>query len=586
MILLINVFLTSKRFSSFDRGLLSDVDALTAFRFMLHSLTDLRFSQIFIFAELDPDNYDAAAAAQLEAEVHSHFAGTPLTFRNKRLLQLQDWRTFLNDTLLPANEPVFYSGNHDHVFMDSNTDVLEACLARLIQLRPSHHRVSFILSHWAEYFSYRPRLLLQEPYGFIHTSHYRDAMQILTPELLREWFFEDCAQADPATPIRRTEDLGWVGKKSFLQIIPGKEQFRHLDAGSHFGVRARHVPPLAVPAGLLEKELRLAYFASPDIQALQQHRAAGYCCISPCMPAAAVNANGVDFQWSFADIPAFLLRQAKEVVCIGAETADTHTARNRRVAAMLNDLLPMPPETLAHLAPLAISAHSTNEPLRLDEPAGGSRRTETLFALKVPVGHRPLAVIVSSARATVDTPPFWASLSPVQTHSIYLWHQERQNNSWHVQASAVHLGGENYPLLSGLYAYHYDFAVNRITPIRRLLPELDCDRVVLVHDQALQLAGISQWIEAHAHTANALLIGHRDQSEMPLVLSLPREWLENLLRLEPQLYAPEIFTLADVLLHAAKAHDVLPTLVVHQLDLSTTSITLPRQNLLRWITHA
>ena len=150
----------------------------------------------------------------------------------------------------------------------------------------------------------------------------------------------------------------------------------------------------------------------------------------------------------------------------------------------------------------------------------------------------------------------------------------------------MHLGGENYPLLSGLYAYHYDFAVNRITPIRRLLPELDCDRVVLVHDQALQLAGISQWIEAHAHTANALLIGHRDQSEMPLVLSLPREWLENLLRLEPQLYAPEIFTLADVLLHAAKAHDVLPTLVVHQLDLSTTSITLPRQNLLRWITHA
>lgn len=582
MILFINVFLTSKRFSTFDRGLLEDVDALAAFRYMLHSLTDIRFSQAFIFAELDPDNYPPEAAAQLETEVATLFAGTPLTFRPQRLLKLGDWRSFLTHTLLPADQPVFYSGNHDHVFLDSNTVVLEGCLNRLKQLRAQHGRVSLIVSHWAEYYSYRVRLQHQEALGFIHTAHYRDAMQILTPELLKEWFFDDCPHADPSVPIRRTEDLGWVGKAPFLQIIPGKEQFRHLDAGSHFGVRVRHVPPLRPPAGLLEGQLRIAYLARPDIPALRHYRDAGYCCISPCLPAAATDPDGVDFQCLFSDIPAFLLRNARDVVRVGPDTPENDTARDQWVANMLQDLLPVTPATLAQLAPLATQRRDYTEPLRLNEPAGGSRRTEQLFALKAPVGHRAAAVVVISPHPRVEHASFWSSLDRQNVHPVYIWQQERQNNSWHVQASAVHLGGEQYPLLSGLYAYHFDFAANGVTPLRRLLPELPCEQVVLVQHHALALPHLGGWIQQHAIRENSLLLGQQGAHETPLVLSIRRDWLDRLLAHEPQLYAPEILSTADVLLHAAKAHNQLPTLIVHRCPLPDTHPAIPRQPLLRW----
>lgn len=580
MILFINVFLTGKRHSSFDRGRFDGVDALSAFRYMLRSLTDIRFSRVHIFAELDPDDHSPDDAAMLKAEVEALFEGTPLDFRPRRLLALRDWQHFIRTEIATQNEPVFYSGNHDHVFMDRDTEVLDGCLDLMERLRARFDCVSLIMSHWAEYFSYRSRLQLQEACGFVHTSTYRDAMQVLTPKLLETWFIAESSHLPGDTPIRRTEDLGWQGQTTFPQVIPGRELFRHIDGSSFFGVRIDHVPPLRIPPGLLEGRMKLAYIAEPDVNALRRHQALGYCCISPHFPSLACDEDGVDFHWLPDEIPPYMMRFAADVVQCGEIDMDAVHARDARCAAMLRDMLPLSVDTLGRLAPWAIRAKGGSEPTRIDSPVATSRRTEGVLALKVPRGSRPVGVVVVGTHGSLPHVGFWRALDARVQHPVYVWRQERANTAWHVQASAIQMTGALHDQLSGIYSYLFDFGANDVTPLRQVLQDLSCEQVVLLHQDALTLPGLLPWVGAQAAGGGALLIGSRDDKPVMLALSVQKAWLQALLAAHPELYAAESMSLIEVLIHAAKLGERLPELNIQQVDLETLPISAPAVGLL------
>jgi hypothetical protein len=572
MILLVNVFLTARRVTSFDRGRLADVDALAAFRLMLRGLSDVRFSRAFVFAELDADAYGPADAALLAREVERVFDGTPLEFRPRRLLRMDDWRRFIESRLPADGPPVFYTGNHDHVFMDRDTSVLDACLADVAQLAAAHGRASLIVSHWAEYFSFRARLQRHAPHGFVHTSTYRDALQVLTPSLLREWVLVDGAALPGDAPIRRTEDIGWAGARPFPQVIPGRELFRHLDAGSHYGVRIRSVPPLPVPPGLLEGRLRIACLNVPDLQALRRYRAEGWCCVSPWFPSVATDADGVDFHWLADELPAYLRREAVELVEHGIADATAIEARDRRCAAMLDDLLPMPPATLARLAPHAIRTPVAGTPPRLAEPLPRPRRTEGLFALKTPVEHRDAAVVVIGTAGEVPVPAFWQGLDTSRLQPVYVWRQERRDSGWHVPASAVLMAGALHPRLAGLYSYLFDFASNAVTPLRELLHELACDTVVVVEPEALALPGVADWVAARPGRGPALLLGERDGHPAIVGLSVGHAWLAALLAHHPGLFCDEAMSLPELLLATAQHAGEMPRLDIARQRLDGSAV--------------
>jgi len=580
VILLLNVFLTSKRHSSFDRGRFSDVDALSAFRYMLRSLTDLQFSQVYIFAELDADCYSAHEAAMLQSEVETLFEGTPLDFRSKRLLALRDWQKFIATSISTQNEPVFYSGNHDHVFMDGDTRVLDDCLSLMARLRGRFDCVSLIMSHWAEYFSYRSRLQLHESFGFVHTSSYRDAMQVLTPKLLENWFFKDSVHLSGDAPIRRTEDLGWQGASNFPQIIPGRELFRHLDGGSHFGVRIDNQSPLRIPPGLLEGAMKLAYIAEPDLTALRRYQAEGYCCVSPHFPSLACEADGVDFHWLPDEIPSYMLRFATEVVNHGQIDMDAVYARDAKYAAMLKDMLPLSAETLGRLAPMAIRTLVGTEPPTLAQPDICTRRTESVLTLKLPRGQRQLGVIVIASQGHLPEKRFWAELDTQVMHSVYVWRQERSNTAWHVQASANQMTGLLYNHISGIYSYLFDFASNEVAALRQVLHDMPCDQIAILNPDALAFPSLAAWLGRQVGGMNSLMLGSKNDAPVMLAFSVSKLWLLELLDIYPNLYAAESMSLIEVLVHAAHHGRRLPKLNLDMVDLSGYQISAPAISLL------
>lgn len=564
MILFINVFLTSKRLSVFDRGLFEPVDALAAFRYMLRSLTDLPFSRGYIFAELDPDDYGAADADLLASEVQALFAHLPqLEFRPQRLLQLQAWQRFLTDTLLPQRRPIFYSGNHDHIFVDKDCTLLNACVRQFEQLAQQGVAAGMPFTQWADYFSYRTRISQATDAFFVHSSNYRDAIQIVTPELLRKWFFDDAAHGHPEAPIRRTEDIGWVGKDYYLQLMPGRELFRHIDASSFFGVRLQNVPPLRIPPGLLEGNFKLAYLAEHNVAALRELQRAGYFCVSPYFNYRAVDEDGVDFKWLPEDVPAYMRRAASEFIQIGQRDPVTETAlRDQAVAAMFSDMLHVDAPTLARLAPMAMLTRPGNSLPQLAPQQLKPRRDEGWFVLRTHACHKPAALLcveLSPSLLQPATRQFWRQLDGQQLNRSHVWAQERRSSIWHVPASAPHVAGELYPLIDGMYDYLFDFGPNLIAALRMLLPEIRADRLLLIDPQAIKaVPELADWCNrAATFERPTLLLAQTGQQRLAIGLSVPTGWLAEVLATNPSLYAGETMSLLEVLLLARQTQGEL-----------------------------
>ncbi|MBL8488378.1 MAG: hypothetical protein JNK22_14940 [Rhodocyclaceae bacterium] len=494
MILFLNVLLTSKRFSRFDRGLWGVDDPLAVFRFMLASLEDLEFSRAYVFCEVDPDDYPPEAAALVEAEARQALARCPaVEFRPRRLYRLGEWRDFLRRELLPRDDLVFYSGNHDHIYLDHDRGVLDACLATLAALRRDHGRAGLVYTHWPEWFPRRAGLEAWLPHGFVQRSTYRDAIQVLTPELLEQWFIADAAALPDDAPVRRSEDIGWAGAAPYVQLVPHRELFRHYDADSHFGLRIARCPPLRIPGGLLEGDLRIACFRNADTGSLLEARRQGYFCVGPWFAEhASRSAAGADEFWTRADLPPFMLRRCRELLLVGSgDDAAEARRRDERRCELMADILPLTPETLAQLAPPAVrGAYPAAAMPELAAPPGqgamahGGRRGESWFVLKTPVRRKSDGMIVMDweRRFSLSDPGVRACLRAVsETHGLhYTLLSERRGNAWHAPAASQPLVGDLFDAMDGLAIHSFDFWFNKAETLRRVLAECPWERIVLL----------------------------------------------------------------------------------------------------------
>ncbi len=554
MILFLNVLLTSKRFSRFDRGLWGVDDALTVFRYMLASLEDLEFSRAYVFCELDPDDYPAQALEVVEAEARRALGACPqFEFRPRRLFRLGEWREFLRRDLLPHGELVFYSGNHDHIYLDYDRTVLDACLGTLGALRRERGRAALVYTHWPEWFSRRAGLETWLPHGFVQSSGYRDAIQVLTPELLEQWFLADAAGLPDDAPMRRSEDIGWAGAAPYAQVVPHRELFRHYDAGSHFGLRIARCPPLRVPPGLFDGSLRIACFRSGDAGSLAEARRQGYFCVGPHFPAhAASDPDGVDEFWTREDIPPFILRRCRELLLVGSGDPEDETRqRDARRCELMADILPLTPATLAALAPPAVRGRYPAEAgAELAVPtaeAGRGRRGESWFVLKAPVRPKANGMIVLDweRRFSLAEPALRACLRGLAAAGSGLHYTliaERRASAWHAPAASQPLVGDLFDALDGLAIHTFDFWFNKADSLRRALAECPWDEVVL-----LEPAGAGPLPEAALATLSTRsglgaggAVGLRTGPGAPLLaLSAPKVLWEGALARLDRLYCGE-----------------------------------------------
>jgi hypothetical protein len=537
MIIFINTYLTSRRWTPQDRGLLGPVDALEIFRLMIRSLKGISATKVYCYAELDPQAYDESCKTLVEQELEDAFREIEIEYRARRLIEMREWRAFLDREVLPRNEVVLYCGNHDHVFVDRDTSVLDACVARLERLAAENERASVAYSHWSEFFPLRGGAIEKGSYGFMRQGTFRDAVQILTPRLLRSWFYDEQGNVPPHKVVRRTEDLGDQSPLKFKQIVPARELFRHADGDSHFGVLPDQVPPLHVPCGTMNRELKIAFILDSDPELVARYRSAGYVCSSPLFPSVAVDPGGADFHWLPDELPAFIRNSTAETVTVGSSSETVFEARDERYASMLTSTLPVDAATLGSLSPSAVRSSCEKSRRQLIRPRpSGERRSESFSVLRRTWTKRHRAIVCFGVSGYAEEPARWEERGDDATHLVYVWVRERRQNAWLCPMSVNNFSPTHQQLFSGIYLYEYDFTPNYFAALRRVLSDL------CVSEVELMVENLASGSDEHS------AMGDVATPSRPLgAISLPVEVLRKLLETEPNLFAEDYFDLAGAL---------------------------------------
>lgn len=314
MILFVNVFITDKKHSNYnpyDRGLYPEVNPYEVFKYSLASLSVIKWSKVIIYCLLD-DDYEHNRE-DLAKTVKELFGDCSLYF-HRNVLQKQ-WQKAIEEI---DDELVWFTGNHDHVFIDYETSVLDAIVSEMMKRDEKY--MSCYFSHW-------PELLAGlSHWGFIEKDRnfftYRrpdsDSIQIVTKELLKEWWWgEDYGDRQ----IPRTDHC--VKQVPTLMFIPMRELCRHFDGYKRqiCHVDINKCPPLFIPEGFWENDINIAYGDKIE----------NYVNINPCNPNySCVSIDGADLRGVVEDIPLFWRKRIKNIVANNV-TDDFVKCRNDNV---------------------------------------------------------------------------------------------------------------------------------------------------------------------------------------------------------------------------------------------------------------
>lgn len=113
MILFFNVLVTNHRISGPN-----SCDRLDLFKYSLSSYSCIDIiKDVIIYCELDPSYKHREQ--ELKEYIDLIFKGKNISFNNYSPCNQEQWQKALQDSnILNTTEPILYSGNDDHVFID------------------------------------------------------------------------------------------------------------------------------------------------------------------------------------------------------------------------------------------------------------------------------------------------------------------------------------------------------------------------------------------------------------------------------------------------------------------------------------
>ena len=146
MILLLSCFVTNHRLAGVNRYNRFDI-----FKYMLYSYRNIPFSNIYLFIKLDDEfkNYEEDLIHFIYKNF-SKLSAETINITFDRYTQQQQWIPVISNLMekYGPNEPVWFSQNDDHVFVDFNMDILNEGI-ELLKNDPAIHK-SIGYSHWPE----------------------------------------------------------------------------------------------------------------------------------------------------------------------------------------------------------------------------------------------------------------------------------------------------------------------------------------------------------------------------------------------------------------------------------------------------
>jgi len=336
MILFVNVFVTNKAITIYDRGLLGPTkDRVDVFKYSLASLAVMKWSRAFIYYELDDDYQNREA--EVDEFIYSLFAD-PLIYHYRNDHQAK-WQKAVNQVLEIGEEDelVWFTANDDHIFIDYELELVERLKKKINNLAKQHKYVSCYFSHWPELLGsirktlklgYERTIIEDTEDGFVILWRNCDSIQIVNKALLHFWWFGN-EYGD--SRMIRTDCPGGSSKSVIspetASLIPYREIVRHYDAYSHIGIDINACPPLFIPNGFFENKIKILYCS--------ENRKEGYVHLNPILKNySTVDKNGADLKCLLEDIPLFWKNRISEIDTV--QNINRQTLLKHRNRAILN----------------------------------------------------------------------------------------------------------------------------------------------------------------------------------------------------------------------------------------------------------
>jgi len=255
----------------------------------------------FIFNLEMADAY-AGREAEMEQWLRDIFPADKLSLHWYRCNNIKQWREIQSEMDDVGYDLVFPAGNEDHIFMDSNIETFAKCLEVL--RADASPKAALMTSHWQESIRavnhFGTDKSVEVPYYSIGNN---DSIRVLKREFF-EWYMDQAP--DPEMFLFRTEQWNSIALPDNKLFVPTKEQFRHVDGYTHVGIGPEYAPPLEIPPGFFDKNIKLRFGFD--------NRLADWVNINPLSETLyAEDGQGADYRWMPNDIPAFWVDYVSEM---------------------------------------------------------------------------------------------------------------------------------------------------------------------------------------------------------------------------------------------------------------------------------
>jgi hypothetical protein len=322
MILFLNVFITDQGFRKYDRGLLPSSNRGDIFKYSLASLSAINWNHVIIYYDLDT-NY-RGRRQEIDRYIEALFPNPIIyKYRNDRQWQWQEATRKLQE--INDDDLIWFSCDDDHIFIDYDLGLLEILVDKLRKLQQDHEYVSCYFSHWPEMLAYRkkgklPRKIIEDS-DLYFTMRWQntDGVSIINSKLMEYWWF---AHDYGDRTLRRTDDIEVATSPVTVTIIPYRELVRHFDGYSHVGFDINVCPPLFIPPGFFDNDIKIQYGG--------EQRKKGFILINPMNPNYSTkDEQGADLRCLREEIPLFWQDKIAVIENDGLHPGNARSGRNR-----------------------------------------------------------------------------------------------------------------------------------------------------------------------------------------------------------------------------------------------------------------
>jgi len=262
MILLYNIYLDDKiRIPGFlFRGLYrNDSHSVEVFKYTLSSVVDsYNWKKVIINVEFADSLQDKKE--ELFSYIKNLFKKYELILSDKRCGYQSDWKKLyeiLDDDL------IYFCCNHDHVFIDDNTDDFKKCVDEF-RSTFSQESATLYFSHWPEVMMMflNSKVNIKNTFAYTNSENI-DSIQIITKKTYHQWWFTKNFES---TFLPRTDYFGYSipYTPNKYQAVPYKEYFKHYDGYTHItpnqndkALISNISSPLFIPNGFFDNNIKI-----------------------------------------------------------------------------------------------------------------------------------------------------------------------------------------------------------------------------------------------------------------------------------------------------------------------------------------